>query len=150
MDAWSRPARFLGATSWDAGREGLGVHVAGTTEQHWQPSAAMVSPDDQESDNSFQKRQAFKKRSWFHIDESQMDKYKSVFNTYDADSSGFIEVAELGKVFGVLGIQTSDQELEQLITDVDADGNGTLDFDEFIDAIRDGLSTRCVSSRLRC
>ena len=110
----------------------------------------MVSPDDQESDNSFQKRQAFKKRSWFHIDESQMDKYKSVFNTYDADSSGFIEVAELGKVFGVLGIQTSDQELEQLITDVDADGNGTLDFDEFIDAIRDGLSTRCVSSRLRC
>ena len=91
----------------------------------------MVSPDDKESDDSFRKRQAFKKRSWFHIDESQMTQYKTVFMKYDADNSGFIEVAELGKVFGALDIQTSDQELEQLITDVDADGNGTLDLGEF-------------------
>jgi Ca2+-binding EF-hand superfamily protein len=50
----------------------------------------------------------------------------------DSDKSGSISTEELGEMFKTLGYETSVEELTQLIRLVDADGNGALDFDEFV------------------
>ncbi len=50
----------------------------------------------------------------------------------DADGSGSICVDELGEMFQKLGYETTREELIQLIKHVDTDGNGSLDFEEFL------------------
>jgi calmodulin len=52
--------------------------------------------------------------------------------TTDSDKSGSISTEELGEMFKTLGYETTVEEITQLITLVDADGNGALDFEEFV------------------
>ena len=56
---------------------------------------------------------------------------KEAFDLFDKDSDGTIELSELKAVVNDLGRCVSDEELETLMKDVDADGNGSIDFDEF-------------------
>ena len=56
---------------------------------------------------------------------------REAFNLFDKDSDGTIELKEMKAVMNDLGRTVSDKELEDMIEDVDADGNGSIDFDEF-------------------
>ena len=51
---------------------------------------------------------------------------------FDKDGSGDIEAAELGQVMRNLGQNPKETELEDMIAEVDADGSGSIDFDEFV------------------
>jgi len=46
--------------------------------------------------------------------------------------SGTIDADELGTVLRSLGNQPTDEEVEDMIKEADEDGNGTIDFAEFI------------------
>ena len=56
---------------------------------------------------------------------------KEAFALFDANGDGTITVTELGQAMRQLGQNPTDQELQDMINEVDADGNGTLEFDEF-------------------
>ncbi|GMF45413.1 unnamed protein product [Phytophthora fragariaefolia] len=58
------------------------------------------------------------------------------FAHYDADSSGSINAAELHKLFTNLGEQLTLNNVRELIKAVDTDGNGEVDFDEFLHLLR--------------
>mgnify|MGYP003571903292 CR=1 FL=1 len=59
---------------------------------------------------------------------------RQVFRSFDTDGSGEIEKADLRKVFAEMGQTFSDEELERMIQLGDADGDGTLNYEEFIES----------------
>ena len=54
--------------------------------------------------------------------------YREAFQMFDKNGDGCISVAELGTVMRSVGQNPNNDELQTIINDVDADGNGTLDF----------------------
>jgi hypothetical protein len=62
--------------------------------------------------------------------------YRETFHSFDRDGDGTIDVSELHVAMRKLGHKKSDAELQRLILEVDADGNGSLEFSEFLDLLR--------------
>jgi len=58
---------------------------------------------------------------------------KRVFNMFDIDNSGAIDISELKKIYGNLEHDTyeDDEFWEQLFLEVDNNGNGEISFKEF-------------------
>mmetsp|Transcript_23355 Transcript_23355/g.37949 ORF Transcript_23355/g.37949 Transcript_23355/m.37949 type:complete len:114 (-) Transcript_23355:340-681(-) len=56
---------------------------------------------------------------------------RDAFAVFDADNSGSISRSELKKLMKNLGQTLSDAELDAMMDEVDTDGNGEIDFDEF-------------------
>lgn len=54
------------------------------------------------------------------------------FRYFDKNGDGKISATELGQVLGSLGIQSTHSELETMVREVDSDGDGFIDLEEFI------------------
>lgn len=63
---------------------------------------------------------------------AQIEQLRDVFNHFDKDGSGSIDVHELGHVFSAMGQNLSADELSLLMSQADDDGSGEIDFDEFL------------------
>lgn len=59
------------------------------------------------------------------LKEGQITEYKEAFSVFDKEGTGEISTDELGTVMRSLGQNPSDKELQDMVTEVDADGNGT-------------------------
>merc|ERR1712158_287544 len=57
---------------------------------------------------------------------------KEAFRIYDKEGNGFISTNTLKEILKELDGKLSDEDLENIIEEVDEDGSGTLDFDEFM------------------
>ncbi|KAI2775217.1 EF-hand [Daldinia loculata] len=59
--------------------------------------------------------------------------FKELFDSYDTDKGGNISVEEFAKVMSQSpGKQPTADEVQQIIREVDLDGDGTINFNEFI------------------
>jgi calmodulin len=54
------------------------------------------------------------------------------FSLFDKDGDGTISTKDLGAVMHSLGQNPTEAELKQMINGVDSDGDGVLDFSEFL------------------
>lgn len=61
-----------------------------------------------------------------------IDDMRDSFACFDKDNDGFITSKELRTVMKALRIESSEEETAQMIQSVDIDGNGTVDFNEFL------------------
>lgn len=68
----------------------------------------------------------------YGLTEEQVADLKEAFLLFDKDSDGMITAAELGVVMRSLGQRPSEMELRNMVHMVDKDGNGTIEFDEFL------------------
>ncbi len=64
--------------------------------------------------------------------EEQLAEYKEAFSLFDKNGDGAISAPELSKVMESLGIHPTKTELQDMIHELDTDGNGTIDFSEFM------------------
>ncbi|KAK1433003.1 hypothetical protein QVD17_09907 [Tagetes erecta] len=58
--------------------------------------------------------------------------FKLVFARFDADNDGKISALELRSYFGSIGEYMSHQEAQSVIDDLDTDGDGFIDFQDFM------------------
>lgn len=66
------------------------------------------------------------------LKKDEIEEYREIFNLVDQDGGGTIDGAELEELMDTLGCQPSHEELQAIIAEADADGNGEIDFDEFL------------------
>ena len=66
------------------------------------------------------------------LTEDHILEFKEAFALFDPDCDGEITHKELAKVLVSLGIQVTKDEVLEMLQDVDADGNGSIDFPEFL------------------
>jgi calmodulin len=66
------------------------------------------------------------------LTEEQISEYKEAFSRFDLNGDGSICAQELGSIMRSLGQYPTDNELKDMISEIDADGSGTVDFPEFL------------------
>ncbi|WFD06363.1 hypothetical protein MVES1_001708 [Malassezia vespertilionis] len=60
------------------------------------------------------------------------EEFKEAFSLFDKDGDGSITTKELGTVMRSLGQNPTEAELQDMVNEIDADGDGTIDFPEFL------------------
>ncbi|CAL8400979.1 unnamed protein product [Arctogadus glacialis] len=66
------------------------------------------------------------------LSEEMITEFQAAFNMFDSDGGGDISTKELGQVMRMLGQNPTREELDAIIEEVDEDGSGTIDFEEFL------------------
>merc|ERR1711864_64135 len=77
-------------------------------------------------------RRAGMKKKPGQLTEEQLDEIREAFSLFDSDASGMIDVRELKAAMRALGFEVKNEELKKMVSDVDNDGNGTIEFVEFL------------------
>ncbi len=67
-----------------------------------------------------------------HLTEEKIAEFREAFEIFDKDKDGFITIKELGEIMKNLGQAPTESELQDMINEVDVDGNGNIDFKEFL------------------
>ncbi|CAA6662748.1 unnamed protein product [Spirodela intermedia] len=60
------------------------------------------------------------------------EELKESFKVFDKDQDGFISAFELRTVMASLGEKLTDEEVEQMIREADVDGDGKVNYEEFV------------------
>ncbi|XP_042400122.1 calmodulin-like isoform X2 [Zingiber officinale] len=64
--------------------------------------------------------------------DGQMVEFHETFCLFDRDGDGCISLGELSTIINSLGLRPTKDELQEMISEVDADGSGAIEFEEFL------------------
>jgi len=67
------------------------------------------------------------------LSEEQRQAYRETFKLFDTDNSGTIDARELQFAMKALGFKPKKEEIQEMIKQADRNGDGTIDFVEFLD-----------------
>ncbi len=67
------------------------------------------------------------------ISEEEIEELREAFNLFDIDGNGTIDPKELKAAMQSLGFEAKNHTVYQMIADIDSNGNGDIDFEEFLD-----------------
>ncbi len=70
----------------------------------------------------------------------EIEEIKEAFDIFDIDQSGAISVSELLKSMTTLGFDTKNPAIYNMIADMDNNGNGVIEFEEFLDMMTARIS----------
>ncbi|XP_004508598.1 probable calcium-binding protein CML16 [Cicer arietinum] len=65
----------------------------------------------------------------------QVNQLREIFARFDMDSDGSLTMLELAALLRSLGLKPSGDELQSMLTKMDSNGNGSVEFDELMRAI---------------
>ena len=72
----------------------------------------------------------------------EIEEIKEAFDIFDMDGSGAISISELLKAMRSLNFDTKNPAIYKMIADMDEDGNGEIEFDEFLDMMTARISDK--------
>ena len=67
-----------------------------------------------------------------HLSPEELAEFREIFNLVDRDGGGTITKEELGELMDTLGIDATPEEIDLMISEIDSDSNGEIDFEEFV------------------
>ncbi|KAJ0180674.1 hypothetical protein K1T71_004078 [Dendrolimus kikuchii] len=70
--------------------------------------------------------------------EAMQQELKEAFRLYDKEGNGYITTKVLREILRELDDKISAEELDMMIEEIDSDGSGTVDFDEFMEVMTGG------------
>ncbi|CAK1581687.1 unnamed protein product [Parnassius mnemosyne] len=70
--------------------------------------------------------------------EAMQQELKEAFRLYDKEGNGYITTSVLREILRELDDKISAEELDMMIEEIDSDGSGTVDFDEFMEVMTGG------------
>ncbi|XP_023242469.1 troponin C isoform X1 [Centruroides vittatus] len=65
--------------------------------------------------------------------EAMQEELREAFRMYDKSGNGYINVSDLREILRALDDKLTEDELDEMIAEIDTDGSGTVDFDEFME-----------------
>lgn len=65
--------------------------------------------------------------------EAMQEELREAFRMYDKESNGYIQTSALREILRALDDKLTNDELDEMIAEIDTDGSGTVDFDEFME-----------------
>uniref|UniRef100_A0A182R0S1 EF-hand domain-containing protein n=1 Tax=Anopheles farauti TaxID=69004 RepID=A0A182R0S1_9DIPT len=65
--------------------------------------------------------------------EAMQQELKEAFRLYDREGNGYITTSTLKEILKALDDKLSNEDLDGIIGEIDTDGSGTVDFDEFME-----------------
>eukprot|EP00440_Ansanella_granifera_P053452 gb/GFBE01057950.1/.p1 GENE.gb/GFBE01057950.1/~~gb/GFBE01057950.1/.p1 ORF type:complete len:166 (+),score=79.35 gb/GFBE01057950.1/:1-498(+) len=102
---------------------------------------AMIGEVDEDGSGNIEFPEFLKLMASKLQDTDSAEEMQEAFNIFDQDKSGSVTAAELKHVMNNLGEQVTNEEVEEMIREADADGDGELSFDDFLQFIqKKGLS----------
>ncbi len=66
------------------------------------------------------------------LSEEQIEEVREIFSHYDHDNNGVIDKGEFAALLEALDAQLKDEEIGAGLRAVDKNGNGKIEFDEFV------------------
>jgi len=66
-------------------------------------------------------------------DEAMLQELKEAFRLYDREGNGYITTGTLREILKALDDKLTSDDLDGIIAEIDTDGSGTVDFDEFME-----------------
>ncbi|KAM0950910.1 putative EF-hand domain-containing protein [Dioscorea sansibarensis] len=79
------------------------------------------------------------------------EKYQEIyeaFQLFDTDGSGTIDAKELHVAMRALGFEMTEEQIKEMIADVDRDGSGAIDFNEFLHMMTAKMGERDTKEEL--
>ena len=82
------------------------------------------------------------------FDEPTLRKLQETFASIDQNASGALSPEDFGRLFAKMKMPLSKTQLLEIVHEVDIDGSGTIDFEEFLLVIKNTKNMRGVQSKL--
>ncbi|GLH11109.1 Troponin C [Gryllus bimaculatus] len=70
--------------------------------------------------------------------EAMQQELREAFRLYDKEGNGYITTTVLREILKELDDKITSEELDMMIEEIDSDGSGTVDFDEFMEVMTGG------------
>mmetsp|Transcript_49914 Transcript_49914/g.78987 ORF Transcript_49914/g.78987 Transcript_49914/m.78987 type:complete len:174 (-) Transcript_49914:161-682(-) len=84
-----------------------------------------------------------------NLSEEDLQEFREIFNLVDTDRGGSIGTEELARLMDTLGIRTTPEELKLMVSEIDENGNGEIDFDEFVQVMCRKVNTDYTADEVR-
>eukprot|EP00262_Sarcandra_glabra_P008913 TRINITY_DN22857_c0_g1_i1.p1 TRINITY_DN22857_c0_g1~~TRINITY_DN22857_c0_g1_i1.p1 ORF type:complete len:161 (-),score=16.56 TRINITY_DN22857_c0_g1_i1:212-694(-) len=75
-----------------------------------------------------------------HLKADQLKQLKDIFTRFDMDSDGSLTHLELAALLRSLGLKPTGDQIHVLLSNMDSNGNGSIEFKELVEAIAPDMS----------
>merc|ERR1719277_1014523 len=109
-------------------------------------SSAAGQAKDQKKSNSMSEEDV---KKYHNLSEEDLREFREIFDLVDTDKGGSIGTEELKRLMDTLGIRTTPEELKLMVSEIDENGNGEIDFDEFVQVMCRKVNTDYSAEEVR-
>lgn len=82
------------------------------------------------------------------LSDEKLREFKEAFSLFDPNDNGSISCEDLGVIMRSLGQNPTEKEIATMIKEVDIDGNGEIDFAEFVQMMDKQMRNRDLNKEL--